>query len=64
MSDDQISLAETANKRQLLRYKMVVESTSIDTIRDAMPMFLNAIIISTPHGYLLAVPEPDDPDDH
>jgi|GEM_PF-3480950 len=65
MSDDQISLAELAKQRRVPQYRYVVESTDAATIKDAMPMFPDAIIISTPHGYLLAVPEtPDDPDDH
>ena len=50
------SLADLAKQRQPLRYKMVIESTDSGTIRDALPMFPNAILITTPRGLLLAVP--------
>lgn len=56
-------LKTMANNTPTRRYRMVVESTSIDVIKTALQMYPNAIIVDTHRGFLIAVPvTPDDPD--
>ncbi len=64
MSDEQISLAETAARKQPLRirFTVVMESTDLETIKRFLPKFPGGRIVPTRGGYLLAVPKDDDDD--